>query len=194
MNLKELLNKDFGIELPISGGFGNSISNSIIIHKTDRNNKVEIEHFVLQCLGKGRGIDWEILEIETSSFGNRKIDKVKIKTKELTESEIITQIENFYFDITEFFEKEGKTHFNEVETIAKIKERIIELESVNEFNRKCVGLLRKGKFFEESEMDLVMKFMDVIFNDESRPLFESMMDNSRKPILDVLRIVGKELK
>ena len=80
------------------------------------------------------------------------------------------------------------------ERVAKIKERIIELESANEFNRKCVGLLRKGKFFEESEMDLVMKFMDVIFNDESRPLFESMMDNSRKPILDVLRIVGKELK
>ena len=40
MNLKELLNKDFGIELPISGRFGNSISNSIIIHKIDRNDKV----------------------------------------------------------------------------------------------------------------------------------------------------------
>lgn len=118
---------------------------------------------------------------------------MKIKTKELTESEIITQIENFYFDITEFFEREGKTHFNEAETITKIKERIIELESANEFNRKCVGLLREGKFFDETEMDLVMEFMDVIFNDESRPLFESMMDNSCKPILEVLEIVGKEM-
>ena len=31
--------------------------------------------------------------------GNLKIDKIKIKTKQLTDSDIITQIENFYFDI-----------------------------------------------------------------------------------------------
>ncbi len=194
MELKELLKKDFGVELPISGGFGNSILNSIIIHKIDRNDKVEIEHFVLQCLGQGRGVEWEILGVETVRFEDRTIDKVKIKTRELTENEIITQTENFYFDITEYFHvQEGDVLFDEKETLEKIKKRIIELENLNEFNKKCVGLLRTGKFFEDSQVDLVIKFLDVILKDESMVLFESMMDNKKKPILVVLEIIGREL-
>jgi len=194
MELKELLKKDFGVELPISGGFGNSIMNSIIIHKIDRNDKVEIEHFVLKCLGQGRGVEWEILGAETVRFEDRTIDKVKIKTRELTENEIITQTENFYFDITEFFHvQEGDVPFDEKLTLEKIKERIIELENLNEFNKKCVGLLRAGKFFEDSQVDLVIKFLDVILKDESMVLFESMMDNKKKPIPVVLEIIGREL-
>ena len=194
MELKDLLNKDFGVELPISGGFGNSMENSIFIHKADKNDQVEIEHLVLKYLGKGRGIEWEIIEIKTVSFENKKIDKVKIKTKQLTDSEIITQIENFYFDITEFLEKkeEVKT-FDEGETLSKIKKRIIELETLNDFNKKCVGLLRAGEFFEDSKIDLVVKFLNVILKDESIGLFESMMDNKKKPILVVLEIVGRDL-
>jgi hypothetical protein len=194
MELKELLIKDFGVELPISGGFGNSIMNSIIIHKADNNDQVEIEHLVLKCLGNGRGIEWEILEVETRSYGKRKIDKIKIKTKQLTDSEIITQFENFYFDITEFFwREESDNFFDEEQILAKIKERIFELENMNEFNKKCIGLLRAGKFFEDSEIDLVMKFLDVILKDESMALFKSMMDNKKKSILDVLEIVGNDL-
>ena len=55
------------------------------------------------------------------------------------------------------------------------------------------GLLRAGEFFEDSKIDLVMKFLDVILKDESIVLFESMMDNKKKPILVVLEIIGKEL-
>jgi hypothetical protein len=194
MELKDLLNKDFGVKLPISGGFGNSMENSIIIHKVDRNDQVEIEHLVLKCLGNGRGIEWEILKVETCSYGERKIDKIKIKTKQLTDSDIITQIENFYFDITEFFwHEEADKFFDEEQTLAKIKNRIVELENMNEFNKKCIGLLRAGEFFEDSKIDLVMKFLDVILKDESIVLFESMMDNKKKPILVVLEIIGKEL-
>lgn len=194
MELKDLLNKDFEVELPISGGFGNSIENSIIIHKADKNDQVEIEHLVLKCLGNGRGVEWEILEIETCSYDERKIDKIKIKTMQLTDYEIITQIENFYFDITEFFwREESDNFFDEDQILAKIKERIIELETLNDFNKKCIGLLRAGEFFENSKMDLVMKFLDVILKDESMVLFKSMMDNKKKPILIVLEIIGREL-
>jgi hypothetical protein len=34
--LKELIEQDFGIDLPISGGFGNSINDPIIITTTNR--------------------------------------------------------------------------------------------------------------------------------------------------------------
>ena len=55
----------------------------------------------------------------------------------MTENEIITQTENFYFYITEFFHvQEGDVPFDEKETLEKIKERIIELENLNEFNKE----------------------------------------------------------
>jgi hypothetical protein len=47
MNLKELLEKDFGVKLPISGGIGYSIENAIIIHRATINNYVGTEHIFL---------------------------------------------------------------------------------------------------------------------------------------------------
>ena len=79
MTLKNLLEKDFGVQLPISGGFGNSIDNAIIIHKDSINDYVGTEHFILECLGKGRQIEWKILGQELHNHNNKKIDK-QIKT------------------------------------------------------------------------------------------------------------------
>lgn len=193
MTLKDLLKSDFGVELPISGGFGNSIDNAVIIHRSGINDYVGTEHFILKCLGKGRGIEWQILGQELLNHNDQQIDKIKIETKQTTELEIITQIENYYFDITECFGNEIQlaTSFNAEETLKKIKERIIELESLNDFNKKCIELLRKEQLFNDSK--LAIDFLDVIFKDESLPLFESMMNNKKQPIMDVLRIIGKEL-
>ena len=193
MRLKDLLKSDFGVELPISGGFGNSIDNAVIIHRSGINDYVGTEHFILKCLGKGRGIEWQILGQELLNHNDQQIDKIKIETKQTTELEIITQIENYYFDITECFGNEIQlaTSFNAEETLKKIKERIIELESLNDFNKKCIELLRKEQLFNDSK--LTIDFLDVIFKDESLPLFESMMNNKKQPIMDVLRIIGKEL-
>lgn len=103
MTLKELLQLDFGVDLPISGGYGNSIENPIIIHKAEINDYVGTEHFILNCLGKGRQIEWKFLKQELLNHNNKNIDKIKIETKEKTELEIITQIENYYFDISDCF-------------------------------------------------------------------------------------------
>jgi hypothetical protein len=104
MKLKDLLEKDFKVDLPISGGFGNSIDNAIIIHRDEINDYVGTEYFILKCLGTGRRIEWKILGQELLMIDIKKIDKIKIETKQLTESEIITQIENYYFDITDCFD------------------------------------------------------------------------------------------
>lgn len=193
MTIKEVIKRDFGVDLPISGGFGNSIETPIIIHRTDINDYVGLEHFILNCLGKGRKIEWRILEQGLLTHNGRKIDKVKIETKQTTENEIITQIENFYFDLSDCLGNEIQTDhfFNEKETIEKIRKRIVELGTLNEFNKKCIDLLIKDELYDD--FDLTGDFADVIFNDESFPLFESMMKNRNKPIMDVLRIIGEEL-
>lgn len=195
MTLKELIKLDFGVELPISGGFGNSLTSPIIIHRIGINDYIGTETFILKCLGKGRGIEWKILSQELQHDNEAIIDKIKIETIELTENESITQIENYYFDITECFGNEVRQDktFDEKWTLKQIKERIIKLEMLNDFNKKCIGLLRTEELFKDTNTTLIIDFLNIIRKDESLPLFESMMENKRKPIMDVLRIIGKEL-
>jgi hypothetical protein len=193
MTLKYLLKSDFGVDLHISGGSGNSIENPIVIHRTDLNDYTSTEHLILKCLGIRRKIEWKILEQLLISQDEKKFDKIRIETKEMTDSEIITQIENYYFDITECFGNEVKQEktFNEKDVLEKIKKRLIKLASVSEFNLNCIYLLKNGELFKDT--NLTIEFLDVIMNDESFPLFESMMENTKKPIMVVLRIIGKEL-
>lgn len=193
MTLKEILKSYFGVELPISGGTGNSIDNAIIIHREGMNDYVGTEYAILKYIGKVRNIEWKTLGQELLNHNNRKFDKIKIETKETTVSETKTQVENYYFNITECFdlnEKQENT-FDEKETLDKIKMRLIELENINEFNKKCIDLIKTGELFNNTY--LTSHFLDVIFKDESLPLFVSMMDNRKTCILDVLRITGKEL-
>jgi hypothetical protein len=194
MNLKELLQTDFGKKLPISGGFGNSIENAIVIHKQDVIDYVGLEYFVLSCLGIGRQIEWKKLGQELVVFDDKKIDKITIETRNETISEVITQEENYYFDITEFFEGDNRKDnlFDENETILEIKSRIEELAEINDLNKKCVDLLKKEKLFNDS--DLLLKFIDVLLQDQSRYLFDSMMKHKKKSLTVVLRIVAEQFR
>ncbi len=103
MELKQLLKDDFKIDFPISGGMGNSRDNPIIIHRQVPNDYTSVEYGILRCLGKGRGIEWKVIQQSLLSHNGRKLDQLKIETKETTENEVITQIENYYFDITECY-------------------------------------------------------------------------------------------
>lgn len=193
MTIKDLIKADFGVDLPISGGTGNSIDNAIIIHSSGQNDYVGTENFILYCLGKGRGVEWKFLGNELLVYGNKKIDKLKIETKETTPSEIITQTENYYFDITYCLESSVKpdTPFNEKETLDLIKKRLLVLEKQTPLNKKCIDLLRKGELL--SDFKLTMDLIDVIMADESLHLFELMITHRKTPIVDVLRIMSKEL-
>jgi hypothetical protein len=64
---------------------------------------------------------------------------------------------------------------------------------LNDFNKKCIGLLRTEELFKDTNTKLIIDFLNILLKDESLPLFESMMENKRKSIMDVLRIIGKEL-
>lgn len=103
IDLRELLKADFGIDFPISGGTGNSRDTAIVIRNEVPNDYVGVEHGVLRCLGRGRGIEWTLVEQSLLEHNGRKIDRMTIETKETTPTQIITQTENYYFDITECF-------------------------------------------------------------------------------------------
>ena len=105
MKIRELIRKDFGVDLPIKGGSGNSIEDPLEIELTEINDYIGAEYAFLKFLGIGRGIEWRVMEQALLHHNDRKIDKIVIETKEFTEDEIITQTENYYFDITECFKK-----------------------------------------------------------------------------------------
>jgi hypothetical protein len=101
INLRAMLKADFGIDLPISGGTGNSRDAPVVIHYRVPNDYVAVEHTVLNCLGMGRRVEWKLLQQALIEHNGRKLDQMKIETKKTTDTEILTQIENYYFDVTE---------------------------------------------------------------------------------------------
>ena len=100
-SLRELLKGDFGIDFPISGESGNSRDMPIVIHHQVPNDYVGVEYGILRCLGIGRKIEWTLIQQSLVEHNGRTLDQLKIETRQTTATEIITQVENYYFDVSE---------------------------------------------------------------------------------------------
>lgn len=103
VSLRELLRADFGIDFPISGDSGQSRESPIVIHRQEPDDYVAVEYGVLRCLGHGRGVRWRLIQQAVFVHNGRRIDQLKIETVRTTREQIVKQIENYYFDITESF-------------------------------------------------------------------------------------------
>lgn len=104
---------EFGVDLPISGGIGNSIDNAVIIEYVGpMNDYTETEYAVLKYIGLGRGIEWKVTKQELHFHEGKKIDKIIIETTEQKGNQLSSTLENHYFDITACF---GKPAVNEVQ-------------------------------------------------------------------------------
>jgi hypothetical protein len=98
MNVRDLIKNDFGVDLPIKGGIGNSIDDPVIVEQVSPiNDYVGTEYAYLKYIGIGRGIEWETVAQQLLTHSGRKMDKIKIETKQMPETEIITQIEKLLF-------------------------------------------------------------------------------------------------
>lgn len=105
MTIKDLVFENFGVDLPIKGGSGNSIETPIILERKGLNNYVATEYEILKYLGMLNEIDWRIVRQGLVSQNGRMIDKIKIETKKNIENKVTTQIEAYYFDFTECVKK-----------------------------------------------------------------------------------------
>ncbi|MEO7044254.1 MAG: hypothetical protein ABI091_03030 [Ferruginibacter sp.] len=102
-NLKDLIKIDRGINLPILGGSGKSIDDAIIIEKSEEYNCVNVEYILLDFFCEVIGNEWKLLEQHLSHHNDRRIDILKIETTQIVVEEIIIEIENYYFDVTDCF-------------------------------------------------------------------------------------------
>jgi hypothetical protein len=95
--LKAMLKRDFNYDLNISGGFGGSIKDPIIILPDTESKTNETEKYTLRGIGLGRNILWRSLGADFIDFEGKTIKKTKVETKTVSKDEIITQVENYYF-------------------------------------------------------------------------------------------------
>jgi hypothetical protein len=99
--LHDLLLGGLGAELPIRGGYGCSREDAIIIAKPDADGVAMTRLLTMQALGKGRGVFWRTLANTLLGDQWPGIEQFKIETVRLTETQIVTRTENFYFDVSE---------------------------------------------------------------------------------------------
>jgi hypothetical protein len=101
--LCEMLKKSFGVDvdLPIAGGFGKFIDEPVFIESQAGGNYRQVETDYLNYICMCRHMNWELVQYDLISVGERRIEKVKIKTQETTSKKIITKAEDYYFDITD---------------------------------------------------------------------------------------------
>ena len=59
--LKQLLQRDFGFDLDIAGGFGGAVDNAIYVFADTPDSATFTELLVLRGIGMGRGILWRCI-------------------------------------------------------------------------------------------------------------------------------------
>jgi hypothetical protein len=95
--IRNLLKKDFGLDLNIAGGTGQSADDPIVVKSSSESEASKTEFLVLRGLGKGRGIHWRSLGTAIVSSSPGSIIQRKIETKDARPEQVISQVENYYF-------------------------------------------------------------------------------------------------
>lgn len=194
MTLKAMLQQDFGIDLPISGGSGRTLDNPIIMERRGINDYVGTERMLLTYLMKKREVEWIWKKQAFLMHGDRKLDEITIQTMDITTEGATVQLEQYYFDITDCLAVpvHKDVNFDETETLHQIVAGMEALKQASEFNRECIALLKKGQLSDDIQR--LVAFSEVLLADEplSR-LFEDMMQHRKQAILVVLnRVAGAE--
>lgn len=102
MDIKELFQKAFNIDLPISGGMGDSITNAIKIHQDGiLNDYIQTEYSVMRYIAMGREIQWKLIQQDLIIHETKTIDRLTIEVKGLGNNTVALHHEFIYFDITE---------------------------------------------------------------------------------------------
>jgi hypothetical protein len=193
-NIKEIVKSYTRKEFDISGGSGTSVGEAVKIHSLHQFDYVDIETVILRCILLSQWIlKFSIVKQAKLGVDGKIIDEIIVEFIKDAEKVNLT----YFFDVTDCFDSPEppiKITFNPQETLKNIKNRLLQLEKLNDFNHQSIKAIRGGKLFEPENDELRSKFLDVIFKDESYPLFKDIWKYCGIPILKVLIIMEKELE
>ena len=103
--IKELLKRDFGFDLDIAGGEGQSREDPICVLSRSDVDASYTECLVLRGIGLGRSVLWRTIGV--GYVPGTEVIQRKIETKEVLETEIVNQVENYYFQRKYLIPHEG---------------------------------------------------------------------------------------
>ena len=95
LTLKEILKKEFNIDMPISGGNGNSMDDAIKIDKEHKDWSA-VEYSCLKYINQLMNRSWKLKEQSLMEKNGRQYDQMKLKIDGDDNS-----FYNYYFDITD---------------------------------------------------------------------------------------------
>ena len=81
MSIKQRLFSDFGYDLNIAGGLGQSVDDPIHVLSETEQDAYQTQYMVLRGLGQGRKVIWRTLEINRTSDETRQLLQYKIETQ-----------------------------------------------------------------------------------------------------------------
>lgn len=95
LTLREMLLRDFGVDLPISGGGGRR-QEPIVITSATVQEAVDVQMQVHRCIGKGRQIAWRLEDTAVADPAS-KLVRAGLETVAFLEDQVRTNGEGLYF-------------------------------------------------------------------------------------------------
>lgn len=98
--LREMLLRDFGKDLKISGGSGNSIEDAIVIEVQSAHDASWIEMEVAGCIYGRLGWHWKAIGRTKMPDCPVHIEKLSCEVRYIEGDQVVTEKRNFYFDLS----------------------------------------------------------------------------------------------
>jgi hypothetical protein len=99
--LKEEILKQMRVELPISGGYGKTLEDAIVIHHTLEHNLYDVEDTVRQYLFNRYCVSQQLIRQELISKGERVYDRFHYDCIYVPDKPDSIRLEVIHFDITD---------------------------------------------------------------------------------------------
>lgn len=104
MDIKEIIENELNVCMPISGGTGNSVKKSVkIVKQSDTMDFKSVEKKYLDLITKIRNKTWREISNRLETHSNQSLHHVYIYTFENRQHEYIIQKEEYFFDLSDFF-------------------------------------------------------------------------------------------
>lgn len=98
MNLKDILKEDFNLDLPISGGLGNTVEDSIVIQTADPDTASVVAMGIAAAIFPSAGVYWQCIGMEPVQE-SPDVFKYIYGTLQLTEAEVVQSARELYFNL-----------------------------------------------------------------------------------------------
>lgn len=100
MSLQAQLKADFGKDLPISGGLGQTVLDPIKVVAADRDLASVTMLDVMRCIYGSLCWHWQVVQWDTASAETDHIEKVTALVKHARGMDVITERRSLYFDLS----------------------------------------------------------------------------------------------